>query len=466
MKTAANLLEELFETEPEIDIFDIELALEDEVSVTPAPGRYYPIKKGDNLLTVTGKAYKVGAGGERLQLAQKISRHPLNRKFRVNPSNDFGKKYFPDGIISFNPNFTCGSEQRPARKGEKKCFATIWIPPKEDALHPELGPGISLPASTTLAPALPDLCQIVTNSMSCGIRPLRACFPDQADNRIPVEDTTKLPYKWICEIILLFSDIKRGVNWAFSGGTGFFVSKQHILTSAHVLHRRIEFTAPGNIGIEFTPHAIVILPGRSSTSTESHFFPFAPIFQNNRHAFRVPQEWKEALQGNPKFSDRTRYDYGMISLAGSKLCFPQRAHSPGDFWGKENSGTAIAPQIKGFNLTKLIDMKAYFAGYPGDYPCLQWKTSGKLTELRYGGGQRGRPHYKRTARHDVLEYKINSAQGMSGSPVWGKTKIKARNRATGEEHLVLIGIHSGCGVATAITSFVWEKHLRNWMNEF
>jgi hypothetical protein len=99
-------------------------------ATVPAPGRFYAIqyKKG-GLLTTTSRAYGVGEGTARLRLAQQINRHSLNRKFWVQPGNDFERRYFPDGIISFNPRFTCGAVQRAATAKEGKCFARIWIPP-------------------------------------------------------------------------------------------------------------------------------------------------------------------------------------------------------------------------------------------------------------------------------------------------------------------------------------------------
>jgi hypothetical protein len=103
--------------------------LEVSAATVPTPGRYYSIQQGKGgLLVTTGKAYGLGAGAERLKLAQAINNHPENRKFWVKPSNDFERRNFPNGIISFNPRFTCGTDQRTSRSGEKRCFAKIFIP--------------------------------------------------------------------------------------------------------------------------------------------------------------------------------------------------------------------------------------------------------------------------------------------------------------------------------------------------
>lgn len=437
-------------------------------TTTPTPGRFYQVQLGQGgLLATVGRAYNVPAGAERLRLAQRVNNHPLNQPFWVKPSKDFDKRHFPDGIISFNPIFTCELKQRYAKKGEQKCLPTIWMPPQAEAYHPELGQGISLPANTvvsftSLSFSPDDLCQIATYP-ACGVKTTRFCSPDNRDDRLPVEDTTKIPYRWICDLILIFPDIKRGINWAFRGGTGCLISKYHILTSAHLLHNKIQV---GSFRYESLAHAAVVLPGRSQTLTGDLVFPFAPVIVENKNAFQVPLEWREYIRGNSKYSDRTRYDYGMISLTSAAACSPLfTSNWPREFWGEKSSGTTIAPQIKGFLYTDLQDSKIMITGYPGDLPCLQWHSLGKIIGLGYGGSRKGLPHYKGTSQHDKIVYALDSAPGMSGSPVWGQVMVRGENGVT-KPHLTLVGVHSGCGSATAITPFVWGKRLKHWMNNF
>lgn len=132
MKNDLIFEEEFLSEDMELWREDAEFAEEDSTAVTvPTPGRYYAIQYGKGgLLTTTSRAYGVGPGAERTRLAQQINRHNSNRKFWVPPANDFERQFFPEGIISFNPRFTCDPAQRQARTGEKKCFARIWIPPK------------------------------------------------------------------------------------------------------------------------------------------------------------------------------------------------------------------------------------------------------------------------------------------------------------------------------------------------
>jgi hypothetical protein len=195
-------------------------------------------------------------------------------------------------------------------------------------------------------------------------------------------------------------------------------------------------------------------------------FPFTPILQKNANAFIVPQEWKNHL--HQENTSQSRYDYGVIDLSGSTVCpssHPGAASVfPKGFWGEKNSLTRVAPQIKRFLYSKIKGLEIRIAGYPGDLPCIQWTSAGKLKGLEYGGSRSGRPHFKATARHDSLIYDIDSASGLSGSPAWGRMTFKGKD-GTSREERVLVGVHSRCGKATAITPYVWEKHIQAWMKK-
>ncbi len=100
------------------------------IASVPTPGRFYRIRKGDNLLKVAGRAYGVGKGPQRLDYARWINDAQFNRRFwRPAPKGE--RKWFPDGRISFSPRFTCDVEeqlQNIRRAPAGKCFAVLWIP--------------------------------------------------------------------------------------------------------------------------------------------------------------------------------------------------------------------------------------------------------------------------------------------------------------------------------------------------
>ncbi|HEV3050734.1 MAG TPA: hypothetical protein VGX50_10510, partial [Longimicrobium sp.] len=103
---------------------------------TPVPGRYYQIRKGDSLLVVAGQAYRVGEGSKRLDFARRINRHALNAKY---VRKDKASKQFPEGLVSFMPHFSC--DVRAQVKANEtvpggNCYAVIWIPLPDEAVHP------------------------------------------------------------------------------------------------------------------------------------------------------------------------------------------------------------------------------------------------------------------------------------------------------------------------------------------
>jgi peptidoglycan hydrolase-like protein with peptidoglycan-binding domain len=110
--------------------------LELPATTTPTPGRFYNIQYAQGgLLKTAERAY--GSVAERQKWAQIINNHPLNRKFWRKPENDYERRVFSDGVISFSKRFTCESKQRVARSSEKKCFSRIMIPSPTSAFFQE-----------------------------------------------------------------------------------------------------------------------------------------------------------------------------------------------------------------------------------------------------------------------------------------------------------------------------------------
>jgi hypothetical protein len=138
------------------DVSEGEVASSRPKSASPEPGHLYTIKSGDTLLGVAGRAYGAPVGSDkRLKDAQKINAHPENQKFWVKPTRVFDKQHFSGGIIAFSNRFNCKSPQGVARKGEKRCLATIWIPgqtTRETPNRPSPGPG---PANRPKHPSIP-----------------------------------------------------------------------------------------------------------------------------------------------------------------------------------------------------------------------------------------------------------------------------------------------------------------------
>lgn len=98
-----------------------------EVSDVPVPGRWYRIRKGDSLLKVAGKAYGLGAGGERLERSKWINEVPANAVYFRKTDAGFERNVYGPNIISFSPKFACETDDAIAG-GKGSCFAPIYIP--------------------------------------------------------------------------------------------------------------------------------------------------------------------------------------------------------------------------------------------------------------------------------------------------------------------------------------------------
>jgi hypothetical protein len=114
------------------------------ITEPPRQGQFYEIQKGKGGLEKTAqRAYRTESDSQRVEMAQQINNHPLNRKFWRQPKNAYERKFYPDGVIEFSPSFTCGEDQRRAKSGEKRCFARIWIPPTDTPTPKPPTPGKS-----------------------------------------------------------------------------------------------------------------------------------------------------------------------------------------------------------------------------------------------------------------------------------------------------------------------------------
>ena len=122
------LLKEYIEFEDELEEVDEAIgSAGPKLKPTPKPGHFYQIKTGDNLFSITSRAYGVKPGRERLKLARLINNNPYNLRFR----RPKPIKFFPQGIISFFPEFVCGLAKQSSATGEVprgKCYAIIKIP--------------------------------------------------------------------------------------------------------------------------------------------------------------------------------------------------------------------------------------------------------------------------------------------------------------------------------------------------
>lgn len=131
------------------------------ISKEPTPGYYYRIGtgtglRGKGLLSTAGAAYGLKSGTwARLRAAQRINKHPLNKKLRIKKTkaNSWTRKNFGKTIITFRPKFSRDPER--AHLGKRGgSFGVIYIPLGPDDPGPS-GPVIPEDAAPVEPPMPP-----------------------------------------------------------------------------------------------------------------------------------------------------------------------------------------------------------------------------------------------------------------------------------------------------------------------
>ncbi|MGE0275606.1 MAG: serine protease [Nitrospiraceae bacterium] len=368
------------------------------VSDIPVPGRFYKIKYGGGgLLETAGHAYGLKQGAERLTRAQAINSHPLNMKSWRPPGNAFERKYFGKGVISFSPRFTCG---------DRKCFATIWIPPAKPYVHPFLGRGVAVTGFDEPA----------------GLRQSQLEWDEEgsferfsARHRI---DMTKVPFRWICRLRVFFKQPDGEIRQSFATGT--LVGPRHVLTAAHVFDANWENDPTTPVEVL----AINVAAGADGLRAPFSWSKTKPVDWRSHHNWR---------SGN--FDPR--FDFGMIRLPNPPIAyrrFRTLKNKTLSFWGNagEVDGAFLLPVevLPEYGIRTLIGKALNICGYRTD-------ANGRPTLLPATVRSVG-PTAGRRPIPELITYTADTSFGISGSPVWyWDDKTKRR-------YLVAVH-HGGCG---------------------
>ncbi|MCK6497978.1 MAG: serine protease [Nitrospira sp.] len=175
------------------------------------------------------------------------------------------------------------------------------------------------------------------------------------DDRVEVTNTTIVPWRWICKLIITFP------NGASGGCTGWFIGPKAVMTAGHCVYSR----ANGGWARQ-----IEVIPGMRGAIR-----PYGSMIGTS---FRSVTGWTQNSDPN--------YDYGCIILPS-----PNLGNQLGYF------GFAALTDASLQNL--LVNN----SGYPGDKPFgTQWYNAGRVTNV--------------TARK--IYYMLDTYGGQSGSPTW------------------------------------------------
>ena len=177
----------------------------------------------------------------------------------------------------------------------------------------------------------------------------------EEDDRVQVMNTTTVPWRWICKLIMKFPDGARFV------GTGWFIGPKAVMTAGHCVFSKEN----GGWASE-----ILVIPGMQGGTQ-----PFGSMTATS---FRSVTGWTK--------NEAENYDYGCIILPS-----PTLGNEVGYF-----GFAALSDE-------SLQDLLTNNSGYPGDKPAgTQWFNAGRVT---------GTSAQK-------ISYMLDTFGGQSGSPTW------------------------------------------------
>ncbi|HUC09277.1 MAG TPA: trypsin-like peptidase domain-containing protein [Stellaceae bacterium] len=261
----------------------------------------------------------------------------------------------------------------------------------------------------------------------------------QTDDRLHVDDTTAIPFRWVCSVAVQrlvrkpSHDEKTGLAPA---GSGVLISPQHVLTAAHLLHDA-ERNEDGSIAVEYEALLVHVAPGRSGSSE-----PFGEI---EAKSWAVHPKW------DPK-APLARYDYALITLDNKigDQKFRSFNDQPLYFWGSDKGGGGTLIDNLPSTLSKrLIGMKIVTAGYPQSKQHEMWCAAGEFStgsaQVDAQLTQHGQVE-NWVAMNPVFKITADATRGQSGSPVWvvddGQRYLIGIIEAAGETYNTVIAVNA------------------------
>jgi V8-like Glu-specific endopeptidase len=236
------------------------------------------------------------------------------------------------------------------------------------------------------------------------------------DDRKPVTDTTKLPFRFICHLLI---GMKAADGTLATGrGSGTLISNNQVLTVAHNLKISLG-------GKTFTAQKITVTPGRNTSF--SNRLKWTPFGASKAKSWACHSKWEKGFD--------FQYDFGLVTLKEDlgKKTFASLGRKPLGYWGSVANGGGTL--LESFDPASIKDKIVNVGGYPGD-KCGADPDKPSCPDSKRVGTQfiafdkvlDPAP----AAEPRLIYHRADLRQGQSGSPIWRWDQV----------HRYLVGIQS------------------------